>query len=126
MRRIAVGLIGAGKHGQRYANHLRVDVPELVLAALCRRDAVAGAAQARAVGCRFHAEWPGLVADPAVEAVIAVVPPTLHLAIATAVAAARKPLLIEKPLAPSGAAALDIVRAVRAAGVPSLMAPTLR
>lgn len=126
MRRIAVGLIGAGRHGQRYAQHVVADVPELRLAALCRRDATAGAEQARALGCHFHAAWEALVADPAVEAVIAVVPPTLHLAIAAATAAARKALLIEKPLAPTGAAAREIVRVLRAAGVPCLMAHTLR
>ncbi len=126
MRRLTVGLIGAGKHGVRYATHVRRDVPELALAAICRRDAEAGAAQARAFGCRFHAEWAALIADPAVEAVIAVVPPTLHPAIAAATAAARKPLLIEKPLATTGAAACEIVRVLRAAAVPCLMAHTLR
>jgi len=126
MRRIAVGLIGAGKHGRRYAQHIGGDVPELRLAAMSRRDAEAGAAQAREFGCAFHADWRTLVADPAVEAVIAVVPPTLHPDIAAAVAAAQKPLLIEKPLAPTAAAAREIVRTLRAAGVPTLMAHTLR
>jgi predicted dehydrogenase len=126
MRRIAVGLIGAGKHGQRYLHHIRADVAGLALAALSRRDAARGGEQARALGCRFHDDWRALVADPAVEAVIAVVPPTLHLAIAAAVAAARKPLLIEKPLAPTAAAAGEIVRVLGAASVPVLMAHTLR
>jgi predicted dehydrogenase len=126
MRRIPVGLIGAGKHGQRYLAHLRADVPALGLAALCRRDVEVGRRQAAELGCRFHAEWRALVDDPAVEAVVAVVPPTLHPALATAVAAARKPLLVEKPLATTGAAAAGVVRTLRAAGVPCLMAHTLR
>jgi predicted dehydrogenase len=124
MRRIAVGLIGAGKHGQRYAHHIATDVPELTLAALSRRDVAAGREQAAALGGRFHDDWRALVSDPAVEAVIAAVPPTLHPAIGAAVAAARKPLLIEKPLAPTGAAAREMVRLL--AGVPVLMAHTLR
>jgi predicted dehydrogenase len=78
------------------------------------------------LGCRFHADWSALIADPTVEAVIAVVPPTLHPPIAAAVAAAGKALLIEKPLAPTGAAARDMVRVVRASGIPCLMAHTLR
>jgi predicted dehydrogenase len=126
MRRIAVGLIGTGKHGARYAAHVGADVPELVLAAVSRRDAAAGAAQAATWHCRFHADWRALVADPAVDAVIAVVPPSLHPEVATAVAAARKPLLIEKPLASTGAAAREIVRVLRTAGVPVFMAHTLR
>ena len=44
MQRIAVGLIGAGKHGIRYTAHIRADVPALSLTALSRRDASAGAA----------------------------------------------------------------------------------
>ena len=92
---IGVGLIGAGKHGQRYAAHVARDVPGLALRALCRRDAVRGAAQAAELGTRFHADWRDLVADPAVDAVIVVVPPTLHRGIAEAVATARKALLIE-------------------------------
>ncbi|HJQ75612.1 MAG TPA: Gfo/Idh/MocA family oxidoreductase [Gaiellaceae bacterium] len=126
MRRIAVGLLGAGKHGQRYAQHIRNDLPELTLAALSRRDVEAGRAQAAAFGCRFEPDWRALVTDPAVDAVISVVPPALHPAVAGAVAAAGKPLLIEKPLATTGAAALEVVRVLRVARVPVLMAHTLR
>jgi myo-inositol 2-dehydrogenase / D-chiro-inositol 1-dehydrogenase len=66
------------------------------------------------------------VEDPAVEALIAVVPPSLHRAIVAAAVAARKPLLLEKPVATTGADALAIVREVRAAALPCLMAHTLR
>jgi len=123
---VGVGVIGAGKHGVRYLNHLRADVPGLRLRGLSRRDAAAGAAQARELGCPFFEDWRALVADRAVQAVVAVVPPTLHLDIASATAAAGKALLIEKPLAPTGAAAAELVRRVRSAGIPALMAHTLR
>jgi predicted dehydrogenase len=123
---IGVGLIGAGKHGERYATHVARDVPGLVLRALSRRDAARGGAQAAEHRARFHADWRELVADPAVDAVIAVVPPTLHRAIAETVASARKALLIEKPLATTAADAIAIHRTLVAAGVPCLMAHTLR
>ena len=126
MAPIAVGLIGAGKHGQRYAQHVVNDVPELRLAALSRQDHARGAEQARALGCRYHATWRALVDDAGVEAVVAAVPPSLHPEIAAAVARVRKPLLIEKPLATTGAAACEVVRVLRAAAVPCLMAHTLR
>jgi predicted dehydrogenase len=126
VRRIGVGLVGTGKHGQRYAQHAAADVPELSLVAISRQNAAAGTDQARALGCRFHADWRVLVADPEVEAVIAVVPPVLHPAIAAEVARAHKALLIEKPLATTGAAAREMVRVLRAARVPCLMAQTLR
>src|SRR5262249_56648586 len=99
MSAFPVGLIGAGKHGQRYLHHIRADTPQLRLVALSRHDTTRGAAQADELGCRFHAEWQALVADPAVEGVVAVVPPALHRPIAEAVAAAGKALLIRKPLA---------------------------
>jgi len=121
-----VGLIGAGKHGLRYLNHIRNDVSELRLVALCRNDSDRGVVQARDLGCRFHADWRELVADPAVAGVVAVVPPSLHRPIAEAVADAGKALLIEKPLATTGADAAAIVRRVRSAGIPCLMAHTLR
>ena len=126
MERISVGVIGAGKHGQRYLQHLRDDIPELSLAAFSRRDSVAGAEQARSLGIAFHADWQALVADPAVDAVVAVVPPTLHPPIAAAAGGARKPLLIEKPLAPTGPIAQDVARSIRASGIACLMAHTLR
>jgi len=126
MARIGVGLIGAGKHGQRYASHLVADVPELRLVALARRDAARGAEQATALGCRFIGDWRALVADPAVDAVVAVVPPSLHPDVAAAVAAARKPLLIEKPLGTTGAHAAAVARVLGASGAPCLMAHTLR
>jgi predicted dehydrogenase len=121
-----VGLIGAGKHGLRYLNHIRNDVPELRLVALCRNDTERGAAQARDLGCRFHTDWRELIADPAVAGVVAVVPPSLHRPIAEVVAEAGKALLIEKPLATTGLDAAAIVHRVRSAGIPCLMAHTLR
>jgi len=123
---IAIGLIGGGKHGQRYAQHAVHDVPGLRLAALSRQDRTRGADQARTLDCRYHETWQALVDDPAVEAVVAAVPPSLHPEIAAAVARAQKPLLIEKPLATTGVAACEVVRALRAADVPCLMAHTLR
>src|SRR3954469_2246057 len=116
--RIGIGLIGAGKHGQRYATHVQRDIPGFALRALSRRDAALGAAQAKEIGARFHADWRDLVVDPEVQAVVAVVPPTLPRAIAGAVAAAGRALLIEKPLATTGADALAIRTRLRDAGVP--------
>jgi predicted dehydrogenase len=122
---IGVGVIGAGKHGERYLRHVG-EVPALRLAALCRRDRARGEEQARAHGCRFHADPAGLIADPAVEVVVLVLPPTLNVAVASQVARAGKALLIEKPLAPSLAECRAIATAVAAAGIPAMVAHTLR
>ena len=123
---IGIGVIGAGKHGQRYLVHAARDVPGVALRALARRDVAHGTEQARELGVRFHADWRDLVVDPQVDAVIAVVPPSLHRPIAEGVAAAGKALLIEKPLATTGADAIAVRDALRTAGVPCLMAHTLR
>ncbi len=122
---INVGVIGGGKHGERYLRHV-ADVPGVRLVALCRRDRSRGEAQAQAYGCRFHGESAALIADRDVDAVVLVVPPTLNVEIATAAAAAGKALLIEKPLAPTLDDCRRIAAAVAAAGVPAMVAQTLR
>jgi len=123
---IGVGVIGGGKHGERYLRHAHRDVPDLAVRALARRNRAAGSAQAEAIGCRFHDRWEALVDDPGVELVVAVVPPTLHPSIARRVADAGKALLIEKPLAPTGRDARELVEHVRRAAIPAIMAHTLR
>src|SRR6266481_9854005 len=95
---LGVGIVGAGKHGERYLRHV-ADVPELRLVALVRRDRARGEAQARAYGCRFHGDAEQLIADADVDAVVLVVPPTLNAALASSAARAGKAILIEKPLA---------------------------
>ena len=123
---IPVGLVGAGKHGERYLRHIAEDVPELRLRLLCRRDEKAGREQATRVGARYVADFLELVASPEVAAVIVVVPPTLNAEICAAAAGAGKAILLEKPLAVGVAEGLEIRRAVEAASIPLMMAHTLR
>ncbi|HSD11467.1 MAG TPA: Gfo/Idh/MocA family oxidoreductase [Candidatus Binatia bacterium] len=123
---IPVGVVGAGKHGERYIRHIHEDVPELSVRLLCRRDLAAGRAQAERLGARYLDDFRALVASPEIAAVIAVVPPTLNVEICTTAAQAGKAILVEKPLAPTVTAALEIRRAVGAAGVPCMVAHTLR
>jgi predicted dehydrogenase len=66
------------------------------------------------------------VADPRVDAVVVAVPPILHPAIVEAACRAGKPLLVEKPLATSLAAARHIASVVSASGVRAMVAHTLR
>ncbi|HEY8518145.1 MAG TPA: Gfo/Idh/MocA family oxidoreductase [Candidatus Binatia bacterium] len=123
---LPVGLIGLGKHGVRYLAHLRSEVPELRLVAISRKDAARGAAQAAELGVAFHADPVELVADPAVRAVIAVVPPVEHARIVAAAAREGKPLLIEKPFAVSVRDAIAQRAALAERGVPCMVAHTLR
>jgi predicted dehydrogenase len=121
-----VGLVGAGKHGERYIRHIVEDVPELRLQLLWRRDPAAGLEQAARVGARYVAELAELLASPEIEAVVVVVPPALHREICEAAARAGKAILLEKPLATTRAEGLAIREAVARAGVPFLAAHTLR
>jgi predicted dehydrogenase len=123
---LGLGLIGAGKHGLRYARHIVEDVPQATLIALCRRDRSEGERAAERFRCAWVRDYRQLVADPRVDAVVAAVPPSLHGAIVDAVGREGKPLLIEKPLAVSLAEARRIRDLVAAHRLRCMVAHTLR
>lgn len=123
MRRI--GVIGTGKHGSRYASHIVNDLAGAELAGISRRS-LEGFGQAEAWGCSYFENWQELVADPQVDAVIAVTPPGLNLEIAKLCAAHRKPLLIEKPLARDSREASALVNIMADANCPLTVGQTLR
>ena len=125
MRGLGIGIIGAGRHGERYIRHLG-EVAGTHLAAVCRRDRVGGEALAARHGCAFHGAWRALIDDPRVDAIVTVVPPILHRAIAEAACGARKPILIEKPMATTLEDARQIVAMVERSGVTAMVAQTLR
>lgn len=123
MRRI--GIIGTGKHGSRYANHVVNDLDQAELVGITRRSSE-GIDQAQVWGCRYFDRWQELVADPQVDALIAVAPPGLNLEIAQLCAAHRKPLLMEKPLARDSGEASVLVNAMANANCPLTVGQTLR
>ena len=126
MAPIGIGLIGLGRHGMRYAHHLLEPLPEARLVAVCRRDAVHGAAFAAEHRVRFHQDYHQLIADPGVEALVVVTPPALTRPICLEAVRRRKPMLIEKPLATTGADARVMVQAAAGAGIPLMTAHTVR
>ena len=121
-----IGLIGVGKHGARYAHHIRHDLPDLELAAIARRDGAKATAAARELGARPFADYRELIESSGVDAIIAVVPPTVHLDIVTRAARAGVPLLLEKPAAPSLVVGRAMLAALRAHPIPLMVAQTLR
>jgi predicted dehydrogenase len=127
MKTLSIGLIGLGRHGVRYARHLREGIAGLALRAVCRRDAAAGESFAREAGARFHADMAALVADPAVDAVVIATPVDRHAEAVLAALALGKPVLVEKPLAATVAEGEAMLRAASAPGAPAAMvAQTLR
>jgi predicted dehydrogenase len=123
---LGIGLIGVGQHGIRYARHITADVPEMRLVGLARRNLDAGRALAQELGCRAFADYRELAAHPDVDALIAVVPPTLHDDIVRAAAESGRALLLEKPAAPSLETGLRMLQSVRQAAIPVMVAQTLR
>jgi len=122
---IGIGLVGVGRHGTRYMEHLVSDVPGAALAAVCRRRVavpLAGPFSALSV----YGDYGALIADPLVQAVVVVTSPSLCHDICLASVQAGKPLLIEKPLASTGKEARAMVAASQKAGVLLMTAQTMR
>lgn len=124
--RIGVGLIGVGRHGCRYAQHIVRDLPAAFLSAVCRRHPEQGFDVPGAPSVTVYGEPASLIADPMVDVVIVVTPPIFSLEIGRLAAQARKPMLIEKPLGTTSADAHALVAVAREATVPLMTAQTLR
>jgi 1,5-anhydro-D-fructose reductase (1,5-anhydro-D-mannitol-forming) len=94
---------------------------QLVL--VMRRDGARAADFARRHGVpRFTTDAQALIDDPEVDAVYIATPPSGHLEYALAVAEARKPCYVEKPMARSAAECRRMLEAFERAGQPLFVA----
>ena len=123
---VRIGLIGVGRHGERYARHLVRDSLGAELVALARRNPELAKRQAEEFGCRGFSDPGELIASPEVEAVVVVVPPTAHWDILQAAATAGKPVLLEKPAAPNMEIGERMREIVKRTGAFVMVAQTLR
>jgi predicted dehydrogenase len=123
---LGIGLIGVGRHGSRYIHHLLHDLPGVRLIALCRKRMEDSLPSLLTTDIPIYGDYRTLIADPAVEAIVVVTPPSLCPEICFEAVKARKPILIEKPLAPTGREARMMVAAAEAAGLLLMTAQTLR
>lgn len=126
MATIGIGLIGVGRHGSRYAQHILEDVPGLELVGIARRDVEAAREQADRFGCRAYGDYRELLSASDVEAVAVVVPPAFHLEIVEEAARQGRPVLLEKPVALTVADGKRMLEAVQTAGIFVMAAQTLR
>jgi len=126
MKPLRIGLIGAGKHGSRYAKHIVEDIPQAELAAVCRRNRQEGEQLATARRCLYYADYRALLADGSIDAVAIAVPPAFHGEIVAAACQAGKPILIEKPFAISVAEGQRLRACIAASGIRCMVAHTLR
>ena len=123
---VGVGLIGLGRQGLRYARHLLEDVPGARLVAVCRKDVSQGFPLSASYPVTVMEQVADLVQHPSVEVVVSAAPPQLSPLICQAAVAAGKPLLVEKPLATTETDGADMVRRAGKAGIPLMVAQTLR
>ncbi len=123
---LRVGLIGVGRHGSRYAKHIREDLPQIDLIGLWRRDADEGKKQARQYGCRYFYTYSDLLSDKSIDAVVVALPPVLNASICEEAACRGKHILLEKPMAINVREAIRIRRAVSRYGVRLMVSQTLR
>ena len=121
-----IALIGTGRHGSRYGQHIFRDLAGVQLAGISRQSSDLGHEQANNWQTTFFDNWRSLIAEPNVDGVITVTPPALNLEVARECARLSKPLLIEKPLARNVKEAEEILRIMDAAGVALTVAQTLR
>ena len=115
----AVALIGVGMVGGSYVNAL-AELPDIRLAgALGARSGSAAAFLAKhGLGGIAYGSVAEIAADRSVDFVILTTPPNARVEIVETLAAAGKPILMEKPVERSLAAATGLVDLCEAAGVP--------
>lgn len=114
---VRVGLIGAGVMGADHAATLASAVAGVALVAVS--DADRGRMDAlveRGLAARSHADPHALIHDRAIDAVLVASPDETHAALVLECLGLGKPVLCEKPLAPSVAECLEVVAQESALG----------
>lgn len=124
--KIRLGIVGAGKHGSRYAAHAARDIDGLELVAVCRRDQSKGSALAEELGCDYEADVEKLLARSDIDAVVLCTIPRLLPRFVEMAIAGGKRLIIEKPVARTLDEGLATLRLIEASGVYCLTGHTLR
>lgn len=124
--KLRLGIVGAGKHGARYAAHAARDVDGLQLVAVCRRDRAKGEALAADLGCEYEAEAEKLLLRRDLDAVVLVTVPRLLPRLVEMAIATGKRLIVEKPVAPSLDAGRPMLAAIEKSGLYCLAGHTLR
>jgi predicted dehydrogenase len=111
---LPVGVVGVGALGRHHARHL-AQLDGARLAGIYDIDPVRGAAIAAEVGTRSFGDLDELLRE--VEAVTVAVPTSAHMEVGLQALGAGVPVLMEKPLADSLAAADALIDRARARGV---------
>ncbi|WP_405621422.1 Gfo/Idh/MocA family oxidoreductase [Streptomyces sp. NBC_00076] len=117
MSTVRVGVIGAGNMGADHVNTLHRHVSGAAVTMVADTDQERAATVTDPVpGARATDDPYGLIADPAVDAVVIASHDTTHADLTVAAVRAGKPVLCEKPLAPTPAECVRVVREERHMG----------
>ncbi len=107
---IRIGVIGAGHWGPNYVRNFReLDAAQMVAVADPRADARA-TLQQRFPDLKLYEDYRELLAEGEIDGVVVATPASTHHEIGMACLQAGKHVLIEKPLANSAAAALELAQ----------------
>ncbi len=111
-----VGVIGTGDIGAEHVRRLSAEIAGARVQAVFDVDADRAAALAAEVGAVAHKTAQDLIDDGEVEAVLIAAPSPVHAELTIACIEARRPVLCEKPLAPTSEECVQVVEAESAAG----------
>ena len=114
---VGLCLVGCGRIARAHLAAVAAQGEMLRLVATVDSGVEAAEAAAEPFGARAYTDLALALADPLVEAVLIATPNALHHAQALAAIRAGKHVLVEKPVAESGAGARELAEAARAAGV---------
>jgi myo-inositol 2-dehydrogenase/D-chiro-inositol 1-dehydrogenase len=113
---VRVGVVGTGVMGADHADTLHRQVAGAAVTMVADLDLGRARALAAAVaGVRATDDGLALIADPGVDAVVVASPDATHADLTVAAVQAGKPVLCEKPLAPTLPECLRVVQAEQAA-----------
>lgn len=114
---VRVGIIGVGIMGADHARTIVAHVPGAHLQAIYDADPTRAKVIAAETGAETIAASPeALINDTSIDVVLIATPDATHGALTMACIAARKPVLCEKPLAPTTKECLDVIAAETKAG----------
>ncbi len=109
---VRVGILGVGVMGSDHARILASQVPGATVQAIYDADAARAKAVAEEIGAgTVVTDALALIQDKSVDAVLVASPDQTHKEFTLAGIAAKKPVLCEKPLAPTPAECLDVIAA---------------
>jgi predicted dehydrogenase len=123
---IGLGVVGAGTYAQHHFAVLR-DLPGVTIRALCTTGSPRAVATAVRFGiARTFSDLDTFLAEPGIDALVVVVPAMHTASVLARCIAARRPILVEKPVALSAAEAERLADAAEAAAIPVMIAMNRR